>query len=388
MGTARCTTPRHTTPRHATPRGMIWDEVNGETDERARVVGEYTSSSPQLEVETSTPYEVESVALPSSSSSNFVVVLREYLGYFKENSMTGKSLPPSLNAICRYVEEGAPGRKLIFSSSLTTSRRNIVHEEAAKLNLFHCSNGEGEKRFVTIIASDATAILQSTLTDRSVIISKPTQLLQPHYMKMYLFHGQFSEPARLPASYFWVNRDMEHLIVSQHVSLHRHLSPTDLFEYFSTQQEAELIDTLESLVHMCNELKECDVIAFGCESNSNLFYMEKTCLLQISCHESDYIVDTMALWNNLKEYIAPIFENPNIIKIGFSVASCDVPGLYRDFGVSIKGLIDLQAASCVMEFEKSGERTSPTLASLLAKYKYPMSCGFKERKDDLREVNM
>ena len=49
-----------------------------------------------------------------------------------------------------------------------------------------------------------------------------------------------------------------------------------------------------------------------------------------------YLVDTLALWEKINIYLNPIFQNPKVLKIAFSIGGIDVPGLYRDFGIQIK----------------------------------------------------
>ena len=68
-------------------------------------------------------------------------------------------------------------------------------------------------------------------------------------------------------------------------------------------------------------------------------FVGKVCLIQISTPAHNYIIDTLVLWNYINEYLHPIFQNPNILKLGFSISGCDVPGMYRDFGITIRRFI-------------------------------------------------
>lgn len=76
----------------------------------------------------------------------------------------------------------------------------------------------------------------------------------------------------------------------------------------------------------------------------------------------DFIIDTLALRNVMNKYFAPIFANPNIVKVMHG-ADSDVQWLQRDFGIYIVNLFDTGRASRVLpHFSSAG------LAYLLKKY--------------------
>jgi exosome complex exonuclease RRP6 len=76
----------------------------------------------------------------------------------------------------------------------------------------------------------------------------------------------------------------------------------------------------------------------------------------------DFIIDTLALRSVLNKHFAPIFANPNIVKVMHG-ADSDVQWLQRDFSIYIVNLFDTGRASRILpHFTSSG------LAYLLRKY--------------------
>ena len=138
---------------------------------------------------------------------------------------------------------------------------------------------------------------------------------------------------------------------------------------------------------------------------SDVFNTGKVCLLQISTASHNYLIDTLALWDHVYHYLNPIFQNPKILKIAFSISGCDVPGLYRDFGITIKRyyicicmyislfllfLIEYELCSCldlqVAYRLLTNEHVS--LSKLLNVYKYPRSDIYSARKGAMKEVRI
>ena len=76
----------------------------------------------------------------------------------------------------------------------------------------------------------------------------------------------------------------------------------------------------------------------------------------------DFIIDTLALRNVMNKYMAPVFANPNIVKVMHG-ADSDVLWLQRDFGIYIVNLFDTGRASRILP-----HFTSAGLAYLLRKF--------------------
>jgi ribonuclease D len=117
-----------------------------------------------------------------------------------------------------------------------------------------------------------------------------------------------------------------------------------------------IIDSHQALQQLAAALQSADQIAVDTESNSLYAYHERTCLIQISTRERDYLVDPLAL-NGLDE-LGGIFANPAIEKV-FHAAEYDIMCLRRDFGFRFDGLFDTMQAARILGWEKYG------LASIL-----------------------
>jgi len=76
----------------------------------------------------------------------------------------------------------------------------------------------------------------------------------------------------------------------------------------------------------------------------------------------DFIIDTLALRNVINKHMAPIFANPNIVKVMHG-ADSDIKWLQRDFGIYVVNLFDTGRACRVLP-----HFTSAGLAYLLRKY--------------------
>jgi ribonuclease D len=114
--------------------------------------------------------------------------------------------------------------------------------------------------------------------------------------------------------------------------------------------------SLAELVHALDGVSE-----FGVDTEADSFYSyrEKVCLLQISVHGIDYLVDPLAELD-----LAPlgeIFANPGITKI-FHDGEFDVSILGREFGFRFRNLFDTRIAAAALGME------APGLASVLNHY--------------------
>lgn len=111
------------------------------------------------------------------------------------------------------------------------------------------------------------------------------------------------------------------------------------------------IDSEEKLCLYSTELtqKGCEVIALDIEGESNLHqYGEKLCLIQIYDGENAVIIDPFKMpIHHIKE----IIENRSIMKIMFDAAG-DRAFLYKNCGVDLKTVLDLQVAVLLLNYEK------------------------------------
>lgn len=118
-------------------------------------------------------------------------------------------------------------------------------------------------------------------------------------------------------------------------------APIPSTEWSST--EAIWVDSVAELNKMVDTLKQLTEIAVDLEHHDYRSYYGLTCLMQISDRSQDWVVDTLALWDDL-QVLNEVFANPNIIKV-FHGAFMDIIWLQRDLGLYVVSLFDTYHAS-------------------------------------------
>ncbi|XP_055864722.1 exosome component 10-like [Biomphalaria glabrata] len=111
-----------------------------------------------------------------------------------------------------------------------------------------------------------------------------------------------------------------------------------------------VIDTKSQLLEMLDHLKTQSEIAVDLEHHSYRTFKGLTCLMQISTRQKDYIIDTLALRNELY-LINDVFTDPSITKV-FHGADSDIQWLQRDFGVYVVNMFDTGQAARVLGFSR------------------------------------
>ncbi|KAG8886672.1 exosome nuclease subunit [Tulasnella sp. 332] len=120
------------------------------------------------------------------------------------------------------------------------------------------------------------------------------------------------------------------------------------------------VDTPSALAGLLTKLKVTREIAVDLEHHDYRTYAGFVCLMQISTREEDFVVDTLALHDDL-EVLNEVFADPAIVKV-FHGAEMDVKWLQQDFNLYIVGLFDTFHAACELNFPKK------SLAYLLSKF--------------------
>lgn len=115
------------------------------------------------------------------------------------------------------------------------------------------------------------------------------------------------------------------------------------------------------------------MIGVDCESNSFFAYKERLCLLQLTAGDQDYVIDPIALGEDLKA-INELLADPEIVTI-FHSAEYDLMLLQQDLGAQVRGLFDTQVAMTLLQYERTG------LAHLLAE-NYGLEVSKKEQRSD------
>ncbi|SCU80924.1 LADA_0B10242g1_1 [Lachancea dasiensis] len=124
--------------------------------------------------------------------------------------------------------------------------------------------------------------------------------------------------------------------------------------------DALWVDNKETFNDMLKTLSTARELAIDLEHHDYRTYYGITCLMQISTREQDWLVDTIALRDELYP-LNEIFTNPKITKV-LHGAFMDIIWLQRDLGLYIVSLFDTYHASRLLGFPKH------SLAYLLEKY--------------------
>ncbi|AEY95518.1 FACL001Cp [Eremothecium gossypii FDAG1] len=110
------------------------------------------------------------------------------------------------------------------------------------------------------------------------------------------------------------------------------------------------VDNVESLSQMLDELKEVKELAVDLEHHDYRSYYGIVCLMQISSRSKDWLVDTIALRDDL-HVLNVIFTDPTVVKV-FHGAFMDMIWLQRDLGLYVVSLFDTYHASRALGFPK------------------------------------
>ncbi|MEA2039105.1 MAG: HRDC domain-containing protein [Thermodesulfobacteriota bacterium] len=133
-----------------------------------------------------------------------------------------------------------------------------------------------------------------------------------------------------------------------------------------------LIENNADLERIALELQKEPAIGVDLEGDSMFHYQEKVCLLQISTHSLNIVIDPLSVGDFSP--LDPIFADAHIRKV-FHGADYDMRSLYRDFGIEVHSLFDTQIAAKFLGLRETG------LASLL-KEKFCILSNKKYQKKD------
>lgn len=110
------------------------------------------------------------------------------------------------------------------------------------------------------------------------------------------------------------------------------------------------VDTDAKLKAVLNDLSGATEIAVDVEHHSYRTFQGITCLLQLSTRQKDYIIDTLALRDELHA-LNEAFTNPKILKV-FHGADSDVEWLQRDLSIYIVNMFDTHQAAKRLGFAR------------------------------------
>ncbi|CAF1590533.1 unnamed protein product [Adineta ricciae] len=109
------------------------------------------------------------------------------------------------------------------------------------------------------------------------------------------------------------------------------------------------VDTPDTLKIMMDHIEQQTELAIDLEHHSYRSYQGFTCLLQISSRTEDFLVDTLALRDEL-HILNNVFTNPNVLKV-FHGADSDIEWLQKDFGVYVVNMFDTHQAARELNFQ-------------------------------------
>lgn len=128
------------------------------------------------------------------------------------------------------------------------------------------------------------------------------------------------------------------------------------------------VESADELYAVAKRISESKEIAVDLEAHNYRSFQGFCCLMQISTRTEDIIVDVLKLREHVGKALAPIFANPDIIKV-LHGSDGDIVWLQRDFGIYTCNLFDTGQAVRVLNYPGHG------LAYLLQKH-----CSFKADK--------
>uniref|UniRef100_A0A0D3ECA2 3'-5' exonuclease domain-containing protein n=2 Tax=Brassica oleracea TaxID=3712 RepID=A0A0D3ECA2_BRAOL len=114
-----------------------------------------------------------------------------------------------------------------------------------------------------------------------------------------------------------------------------------------TSKDCMWVDSSLQLRELANKLAEQNVFAVDTEQHNLRSYLGFTALMQISTREEDYLVDTVALHDEMA-LLRPIFSNPRICKV-FHGAQNYIIWLQRDFHIYLVNIFDTYTACLLLE---------------------------------------
>ncbi|CAN0449853.1 unnamed protein product, partial [Ectocarpus sp. 12 AP-2014] len=256
------------------------------------------------------------------------------------------------------------GHTTAFPPSLSAQQRRQIHGVAMELALFHASSGADPNRHVII---SRTGVFQGKILTRGGSkwykpgVAAPVvkrfamqpgheAIAEPYLVALRSFHASVqlhepgfeqwlranAPPASLPNAYGYAAA----------LDFEVEKAQTAFLEWpLLHEVEYEYVDTPAKLSALAEDLNACREWSFDVEAHNARTYYGLACLLQVSTEWKDYVVDPLAegMWDNMG-LLRDAFGNPDVLKIGHSIRSLDVPSLFRDFGFVVVNAVDTEEA--------------------------------------------
>ncbi|XP_055593359.1 exosome component 10-like [Uranotaenia lowii] len=114
----------------------------------------------------------------------------------------------------------------------------------------------------------------------------------------------------------------------------------------------DFIDKENQLPALMEELRQAKELALDLEHHSYRSFQGFTCLMQISTRKKDYILDALALREEL-HVLNEVFTDSKIIKVLHGSVS-DIEWLQRDLALYVVNMFDTAEAAKILEFSRIG----------------------------------
>lgn len=114
----------------------------------------------------------------------------------------------------------------------------------------------------------------------------------------------------------------------------------------------DFIDKEDQVAPLLEELRQAKELAIDLEHHSYRTFQGFTCLMQISTRTKDYIIDTLALREEL-HVLNEVFTDTKVVKVLHGSIS-DIEWLQRDLALYVVNMFDTGEAAKVLEFSRIG----------------------------------
>lgn len=148
--------------------------------------------------------------------------------------------------------------------------------------------------------------------------------------------------------------------INQKASLNKHPHSTEIENWsvsvnmlihssLHQPRKVHFIDTEEKLQKMISDFQWFNEFMVDTEMNSDT-YFPIICLIQISNFENEYVIDALCLFDKIKQYLGPFFEDATKLKVFHGDA--DIVPLQQNFEIFTIGMIDSQEAYTLIDSTK------------------------------------
>mmetsp|Transcript_6005 Transcript_6005/g.23322 ORF Transcript_6005/g.23322 Transcript_6005/m.23322 type:complete len:1099 (-) Transcript_6005:4-3300(-) len=299
-----------------------------------------------------------------------VAAVVEEVRVMQEQESSGQALldapmlPPEITEA--LFQEGEDS--VNFPTGLTPFQRRQVHSAALELDLFHASRGIGSERHVIVSREIIPMETTNGVNGEDLPSHSPVPSLSHRLTKWYNAHAvkpTLKPMYSLPEERLAALRNLQSLVLEAPQnfipSSEKELTDLSYLPAISLSkapeaQGVQLVQDRAAFDAMMAVLRTQTIVAFDVEAHSYRTYHGVTCLLQLATVDGKmYIVDVLVseVWEAMPE-MQDIFAEPGILKIAHSVAGCDVPSLYRDFGLYILNLFDTYEAAKALALSDVG----------------------------------